>query len=132
MKNQNSILVIEDAEELLVSREQESNSAISMLLNLTDGLLGASLGIQVICTFNTHLTKIDKALLRKGRLKSLYKFEPLSIPKSKALLTKIGKGNMNVLAPMTIAEIYNMEEKECKLISDNVSIGFKNQVAQVA
>lgn len=67
-------IVIEDAEDLLVSRDTNHNSGISMLLNLTDGLLGQSLGIQVICTFNTHVSNIDRALLRKGRLIALYEF----------------------------------------------------------
>ena len=49
----NSILVIEDAENLLISREKGNESSISMLLNLTDGLLGESLGIQVICSIVT-------------------------------------------------------------------------------
>lgn len=63
LKNPNSILVIEEAENLLISRDVDHNSNISMLLNITDGLLGASLNIKVICTFNTNVSNIDKALL---------------------------------------------------------------------
>ncbi|MBO2546027.1 AAA family ATPase [Salegentibacter sp. BDJ18] len=77
MGNANSILVIEDAEELIVSREGQRNSNLSMILNITDGILGESLGIQIIATFNTDVRNIDPALKRKGRLKSAYEFKAL-------------------------------------------------------
>ena len=37
------------------------------------------LKIQILATFNTERTQIDKALLRKGRLITDYKFENLNI-----------------------------------------------------
>jgi hypothetical protein len=89
MENANTVFVIEDAEELILSREKSKNSSISMLLNLTDGLLGESLGIQIIATFNTHVSNIGKALLRKGRLIALYEFNVLAAEKSMALLKKL-------------------------------------------
>ncbi len=45
VENPNSIFIIEDAEELIKSREGKDDSNISMLLNLTDGMLGESLGV---------------------------------------------------------------------------------------
>src|SRR5690606_22133764 len=54
----NSILVIEDAEELIVSRDSQRNSNLAMILNITDGILGESLGIQIIATFNTDVKNI--------------------------------------------------------------------------
>jgi hypothetical protein len=57
--NPNSVLVVEDAERLLASRESAVNIGISTLLNISDGLLSDSLGIKIICTFNTHLSNID-------------------------------------------------------------------------
>jgi hypothetical protein len=120
----NSILVIEDAENLLTSREKGNESSISMLLNLTDGLLGESLGIQVICTFNSSLVNIDKALLRKGRLKTLYEFKPLSILKSLALLKKLGVTDKTVNEPMTLADIYNIREQHFEFAKPHRKIGF--------
>jgi ATP-dependent 26S proteasome regulatory subunit len=86
MDNRNSVLVIEDAEELISSREEVRNSNLSMLLNLTDGLLGESVGIQIIVTFNTDVNNIDKALLRKGRLSIIYEFKLLALDRRNALL----------------------------------------------
>lgn len=75
----NTVLVIEDCEGLLKSRDGGDFSyTISSLLNITDGLLGDSVNIKVICTFNTNLKNLDKALTRNGRLKINYEFKELS------------------------------------------------------
>jgi hypothetical protein len=124
--NPYSIFVIEDAEELLVSRQGGSNPGISLLLNLTDGLLGESLGIQIIATFNTHISNIDKALLRKGRLIALYEFMELTAKKSKALLEKIKIHKYDVKNAMSLAEIYNIESEGFFYKAGGQSIGFIN------
>jgi len=106
----NSVFIIEDAENIISSREQGLNSSISMLLNLTDGILGESLGIQFICTFNTSLKNIDKALLRKGRLKMIYEFKTLAPRKVYSLMTKLGNPLPHMREDMTLADIYNYED----------------------
>ncbi|MBX9886560.1 MAG: AAA family ATPase [Flavobacteriaceae bacterium] len=108
LQNRNAVIVIEDAEELITSREEVRNSNLSMLLNLTDGLLGESLGIQIIATFNTDVKNIDKALLRKGRLSTIYEFRPLTLEKTNILLTKLGH-DINVATEWTLADIFNFE-----------------------
>jgi len=121
----NTILIIEDAEDLLTSREKGNDSSISMLLNLTDGMLGESLGIQVICTFNSTLINIDKALLRKGRLKAMYEFKPLNVIKSLTLLKNLNISDNVVKEPMTLADIYNIKEQNFEFNSQNHKfIGF--------
>lgn len=111
--NMNSIIVIEDAEDLISSREGERNSSISTLLNLTDGLLGESLHIKVIATFNTEAKNIDKALMRKGRLEFMYHFKELSISKSNNLMSKL-KINFITTKEMTLTDIYNFKKNEYK------------------
>ncbi|HYV91592.1 MAG TPA: AAA family ATPase [Chitinophagales bacterium] len=110
----NSILIIEDAESILMKRNGSESSAVSNLLNLSDGLLSDCFNIQVICTFNTDLTAIDKALLRKGRLIAKYEFKELTIEKSKDLLQLLGH-EVDVKEEMTLAEIYNFHEREFDL-----------------
>jgi SpoVK/Ycf46/Vps4 family AAA+-type ATPase len=129
IENPNSVIIIEDAEDLLISRDTDKNSGISMLLNLTDGLLGTTLGIQFICTFNTPVTNIDKALLRKGRLIALYEFGPLSPEKSKALLNDLGTQDFMVTQPMTLADIYNVSKPAFQLEAKRNPIGFNTYVA---
>jgi len=72
---QNCLLVIEEAEKIIVSREENTNSPISELLNITDGVLGDALNIRVVCTFNTNSVNVDSALKRDGRLFHLQEFE---------------------------------------------------------
>lgn len=121
LKQRNSVLVIEDAEKVITSREQMKNeSVVSTLLQLTDGLFSDYLNIKVICTFNTHLSKIDKALMRKGRMIAMYEFKPLSISKTNKLLLNQGDKKSNV--SLTIADIINHESDSYK--SENNKIGF--------
>ncbi len=123
LENPNSVFIIEDAEELIKSREGSGNSNISMLLNLTDGMLGESLGIQVICTFNTHTNNIDEALLRKGRLSVMYQFKSLDKSKAEVLLHKLGNTDYPVSKDMTLADIYNVQQAEFNPLETN-KIGF--------
>jgi hypothetical protein len=107
--NTNSILLIEDAEELLTKRDATGSNAVSNLLNLSDGLLSDGFHIQIICTFNADLARIDKALLRKGRLIASYAFEPLTQPKAQALGTSLGQASP-ITEAMTLADLYNRED----------------------
>ncbi|TVT37888.1 AAA family ATPase [Hymenobacter setariae] len=107
--NTNSILLIEDAEELLTKRDATGSNAVSNLLNLSDGLLSDGFHIQIICTFNADLARIDKALLRKGRLIASYAFEALAQPKAQALASLLGQ-TTPVTEAMTLADIYNRED----------------------
>lgn len=128
LHNKNSILIIEEAERLVVSRDNiNSVSAISALLNLTDGILGDCLNMQIICTFNTDITNIDKALLRKGRLVGMYKFDRLSLDKTIALFKEQHYSDQTPLPTkaLTLAEIFNYEEKEFSNI-ERKKIGFGN------
>lgn len=123
IENKNSILVIEDAENIVIDRDQDNNSPVSAILNLSDGLLSDCLNIQVICSFNTDLSKIDSALLRKGRLIAKYCFEELSVEKANALSKKLGK-HITYNEPTTLTEIYNAEEMSFSKDSKKHQIGF--------
>jgi len=121
----NSVLILEDCESILVPRENGSNnaSALSNLLNLGDGLLSDALSVNVICTFNAGIKKIDDAILRKGRLLARYEFKELEMNKAQALANKIGK-NIIVDRPMTVSDIYNADEKSFEN-NPVKSVGFK-------
>jgi hypothetical protein len=82
IKNPNSIFVIEDAENIIIDRETSDQSPVSTLLNISDGLLSDCLNIQIICSFNTDISKVDSALMRKGRLIAKYEFRELECFKS--------------------------------------------------
>lgn len=121
LKQRNSILVIEDAEKVITSREQmRSESVVSTLLQLTDGLFSDYLNIKVICTFNTHLSKIDKALMRKGRLLAMYEFDKLNLDKTNDLLKSFDLERSN--EELSIADIMNYKEEN--FAQKKTKIGF--------
>jgi len=122
--NPNSIFVIEDAENIVVDREKNGKSPVSALLNISDGLLSDCLNIQVICSFNTDISKIDNALMRKGRLIAKYEFKELDVPKAQALSSKLGF-NSTFNSSMTLTAIYNQEERDFQQVKRGNSIGFK-------
>lgn len=104
----NSVIILEDCENMLIDRAA-GNSELTALLNLSDGILGDSFNFKFICTFNANISKLDKAVLRKGRLKVKYEFKSLSVEKTKRLADKLGK-EIPENKEMTLAEIYNIEE----------------------
>jgi hypothetical protein len=122
--NPNSIFVIEDAENIVIDREHNGYSPVSALLNISDGLLSDCLNIQIICSFNTDISKVDSALMRKGRLIAKYNFKELEIQKANELSRKLGYSSY-FESPVTLTEIYNQTERDFQEIKRNNSIGFK-------
>jgi len=102
-------LIIEDAENIIMDRKHNSGSSVSNLLNISDGLLADFLNVQLICTFNSSLTMVDSALMRKGRLIAKYEFNKLSVPKAQKLSNHFGFDTV-ITSPMTIAEIAKQHE----------------------
>lgn len=127
MNHSNSILIIEDAEKILMNREgTHSNQGVSNILNISDGILGDCLNIQIIATFNTNLKNIDEALLRKGRLIAEHEFKALSKDQSNKLLEHLGE-KPTATKDMTLTEIYNIEEEEFKVHTKRTPIGFSQR-----
>lgn len=123
--NPNTVLIIEDAENIIMDRKFNSGSSVSNLLNISDGLLADFLNVQLICTFNNSLTLVDSALMRKGRLIAKYEFGKLGTEKAQKLSDHFGFKN-RITKPMTIAEIANPDEKEVVVERTEV-FGFRRQ-----
>ncbi len=121
--NPNCVLIIEDAENIIMQRQPGSDSAVSNLLNISDGLLSDFLNVQIICTFNSSLSVVDSALLRKGRLIAKYEFGKLSVSKAQKL-SEFANSKLRVITPMTVAEIMNQEEKGYE--QERPRIGFRS------
>ena len=125
ISNPNSVLIIEDAENVIMDRKINNNASVSNLLNISDGLLADFLNVQLICTFNSPVAMVDSALVRKGRLIAKYEFGKLGIEKSNRLSKHLGFDS-NITRPMTLAEIANPNEKEHKVERIEV-LGFRKQ-----
>lgn len=127
--NENLILIVEDCETILQSRNMyggNSNSAISDILNMSGGLLGDSDDVKFIFTFNSNLKSIDDAILRSGRLNTIYKFEPLRGEKLKNLSEKLGLSltSEELESGMTLGDLYNYNNKGVK--KEEKQIGFRS------
>lgn len=116
-ENKNAVIVFEDCEKLLRSREQAVNESIGTILNLTDGIIAESMKIKFICTFNCNLDDVDEALLRKGRLSLKYEFKELSLEKTRAIYPE-------ATGPMTLADAHNAHKKNDFSEKKKKRIGF--------
>ncbi len=119
----NSILVIEDAENVLKHREAGGSQAVSNILNLTDGILGDIVNTMIICTFNSSIEEIDPALLRPGRLLASYHFDKLTEERTSFLVKKLFNIDINNES-MSLAEIYNMKNLPIIKEKEKIKIGF--------
>ena len=123
--NPNAVLIIEDADNIIMDRKYSHYSSVSNLLNISDGLLSDCLNVQVICTFNNPLSMVDGALTRKGRLIAKYEFCKLSVRKAQELSDHLGL-KQTISRPMTLAEITNPDEKEYEAEKIEV-LGFRRR-----
>lgn len=90
---------------------------------MADGLLSDIVNIKFICTFNAPITKIDPALLRKGRCVAKYQFGPLKADKVRVLNEKYNLGHKKI-KDMTLAEIYNPDKPDYTEKTKEKKIGF--------
>lgn len=123
MGYRNCILLLEDAEKVLRSRNAQDNEAISNILNITDGILGDCLNILVIATFNTDRENIDSALVRKGRLLVEHHFKALSPEECNRVFESMNS-KRRTEEPMTLAEIYNEDDNFHEEPEEKRRVGF--------
>jgi hypothetical protein len=114
------VVILEDAESLLMQRAADNQVNLSNLLNISDGFLGEMLKMHVICTINCPLDKIDPAILRPGRLVAMREFVRLSMPQA-MLLARTKNLSINPQDNYSLAELYN---SECEGNSVNRTLGF--------
>lgn len=127
INNPNSVLVIEDAENIIMDRRYNTSSSVSNLLNIADGLMADFLNVQIVCTFNSPLTMVDSALMRQGRLIAKYEFGKLSVAKAQRLSNHLGFDTL-ITKPMTIAELSNQHQPKYQPQQVQVT-GFRREEA---
>jgi hypothetical protein len=105
-KKKQKIVLLEDAEELLLPRDGGNRDKVSNLLNLADGFLGDHLKLNVIATTNATVRQLDSAILRPGRLLGSREFRRLN--RDEAMRLADAKGlTLPDKADYSLAEIYN-------------------------
>ncbi len=128
--NPDSVIIIEDAEQVIMDRRANSYSSVSALLNISDGLLADFLNTQLICTFNSPLAQVDSALTRKGRLIARYEFGKLPVEKAQRLSDRMGMDKV-ITVPQSLAEIMNPEPVTPSPEPTRV-IGFRRTAGEIA
>lgn len=124
LRQNDFILVIEDAEEIITNRKDTNNTAgVSNLLNLSDGILGDCIRVKIITTFNAEINSIDPALLRKGRLKLQHQFDELSPDLANKLLKHL-KINHETKTPMSLSDIYGFNDNNFRKEKTKEPFGF--------
>jgi regulatory protein YycI of two-component signal transduction system YycFG len=120
----NCVIILEDAEKAILKRQGDGmdSSAVSALLNLSDGILSDILKTSVVLTYNCPKQDVDDALKRKGRLQVEYEFGALSVEDAKKLAKKLKYPKKfieeKITNPLTISDIYNLE-KEVEFYAKN-------------
>ena len=124
------VLILEDAESVLMRRSGANREHVASLLNLTDGMMGDALGLQVVCTLNCELSDLDPALLRPGRLLASRDFGPLSIAEAERLRSHLKAEGPPIEAPKTLAELMNPGPAPVEARPRKRTVGFHADMTQ--
>lgn len=107
------VLVLEDGDHAIVPRDGVDMSAVSSLLNLGDGILGAALDVRLLVTSNAPRFEMDKAVLRPGRLSRHIHVDALTFDHARRVFERLCPGaTMPERRGSTpLAEVYAMARK---------------------
>ncbi len=99
------VVVLEDAEDLLMQRGPDNAAKVSSLLNVADGLLGEFLQMHLICTVNCAIDRLDPAITRPGRLLAYREFRRLKREEAERL-ANAKRISLPEQTDYSLAEIY--------------------------
>ena len=102
---QKLVVILEDSDAALMTRASDNREQVSAILNLSDGMLGDFLRLQIICTINCTAADIDPALLRPGRLLQHRIFARLSPGEAGRLAQALGR-TLPVARDYSLAEVF--------------------------
>lgn len=125
---ENDALIIEDADLLLTSRESDQNKIMSKFLNVSDGIVKVNSKKMIFTTNISQLSKVDQALLRKGRCFSAIEFRKLTQTEAMIAAKAANQpdrdwGQKN---EWSLAEIFN-SEPDCVEQQQKSSFGFSSR-----
>lgn len=106
------LMVMEDADVMLSSREVSQNETMSKILNLADGIIDTSSAKFVFSANIKNVHDIDEALTRPGRCFDIVDFRTLTREEAEAAAKDIGKELQGDKKEYTIAEIFNSRVNE--------------------
>lgn len=117
------LIVLEDAGELLAADARAvAGQALSRLLNLSDGLLGAGLHAIVLVTTNEPLRRLHPAVVRPGRTWAEVEFTALPTDEANRWLKTHEVGP--VACEATLAELFALAGG--RAVIERASVGFSS------
>ena len=121
-KGKQKIVILEDAEDLLLPRTEGTGVKVSNVLNIGDGFLGDHLRLHIIATTNVPIQKLDPAIGRPGRLIGARAFRRLSHAEAVRLARSKGL-ELPQQRDFSLAEIYAASAEAANLNGQR-QIGF--------
>jgi hypothetical protein len=107
----NSIIIVEDAEEIIKPREENhSGNATSLILNMGDGMLSDVVNCKFILTFNTDIKNIDDAITRPGRLKIQHEFKKLTPEYANKVAKELKLNDVEFTEATALSDIFNYQD----------------------
>lgn len=131
--NKPIIMIIEDGDICLVPRQNDNISAVTSLLNLSDGILGSMLDIKIIISSNAEIHNMDKAIMRPGRLCKNISVNHLTYDHALKVYNRLinvdpddDTGDLRRGQKYTLAELYDLANNKESIVkhSKSTSIGF--------
>jgi ATPase family associated with various cellular activities (AAA) len=102
-----NLLIIEDADVFLTSREHDANKMMARFLNVSDGLFTSPHPKKLVFTANiAHAKDIDNALLREGRCFDCMEFRKLTYQEAVAAADAAGVSPPIERREYTLAQIF--------------------------
>lgn len=113
-EDDSDIMVIEDADTILMDRERDQNKLMSRFLNVSDGLIKLPNKKLVFTTNIGDFNKVDSALTRPGRCHGVVHTRAMSFDEAKAAALKAGLPVPTEPREYTLAELFNPTIKQPK------------------
>lgn len=105
-----TVLIVEDADSILVKRKTGDPNKLAELLNMSDGIFGDLSDIRILASTNAKRMEIDEAILRPGRLSRHIHFDKIPMDQANKIYKRLtGKElvlNATKDKPFALAEIY--------------------------
>jgi len=119
------ILIMEDADLMLLSRESAGNKTMSKLLNISDGLMKNRKKIIFTANINYNsLSKADSALIRPGRCFDVLNFRSFDHDEAVKAAKAMGLPEPEYSKEITLAKLTNPDYKA----PDIEQVGFSTKV----
>lgn len=109
-ETESDILIVEDADTVLTSRENDNNKLMARFLNVSDGLIKLPNKKVVFTTNVSDFGRVDPALLRPGRCFDVLHTRALNLAEAQAAATAANLAVPIEKREYTLAELFNQRQ----------------------